>query len=49
MKQLVLAKKDPFGWSPKKWTAWARLILWSSTGNIVFFNEAQAVYDPDIP
>lgn len=49
MEQLVLAKKDRFGRSSEKMDSPGQICFMEVDGNIVFFNEAEAVYDPDAP
>ena len=49
MEQLVLAKKDRFGRSSEKMDSPGQICFMEVDGNIVFFNEAEAVCDPDAP
>ena len=47
LEQLVLAKKNRFGRSTEKMDDPAQIRFMEVDGKLVFFNEAEAVYDPD--
>lgn len=49
MEQLVLAKKNRFGRSSEKMDTPGQICFMEVDGNIVFFNEAEAVCDPNAP
>ena len=49
LEQLVLAKKDRFGRSSEKMEDAVQIRFMEVDGNIVFFNEAEAVCDLDAP
>ena len=49
LEQLVLAKKDRFGRSSEKMEDVEQIAFREVDGNIVFFNEAEAVCDLDVP
>ena len=49
LEQLVLEKKERFGRSSEKMEDPGQLCFMEVDGNIVFFNEAEAVYDPSVP
>ncbi|MCF0187194.1 MAG: IS66 family transposase, partial [Bacteroidaceae bacterium] len=47
MEQLILAKHNRFGRSSEKMDDYNQISFMEVDGNIVFFNEAEAIYDPD--
>lgn len=49
MEQLVLAKRNRFGRSSEKMEDAGQISFMEVDGTIIFFNEAEAVYDPDAP
>lgn len=49
MEQLVLAKQERFGRSSEKMTDATQICFMEIDGTIVFFNEAEAVADPNLP
>ena len=49
MEQLILAKKNRFGRSSEKMEDPDQICFKEVDGNIVFFNESEAVSDPEIP
>lgn len=49
MEQLILSKKERFGRSSEKMDDFSQISFMEVDGNIVFFNEAEAVSDLDAP
>lgn len=49
MEQLILSKKERFGRSSEKMEDFSQISFMEVDGNIVFFNEAEAVSDLDAP
>lgn len=49
MEQLVLGRQERFGRSSEKLTDHGQICFMEIDGEIVFFNEAEAVSDPDAP
>ena len=49
MEQLVLANRNRFGRSSEKMEDASQISFMEVDGTIIFFNEAEAVYDPEVP
>lgn len=49
MRQLILSKQERFGRSSEKLTDHGQICFMEVDGGIIFFNEAEAVIDPDAP
>lgn len=49
MEQLILSRKDRFGRSSERMEYPGQICFYEKDGNIVFFNEAEAVCDPEAP
>ena len=49
MEQLVLANRNRFGRSSEKMEDTSQISFMEVDGTIIFFNEAEAVYDPAVP
>ena len=47
MEQLVLSNKKRFGTSSEKMGIENQICFYEKDGNIVFFNESEAVFDPE--
>lgn len=49
MEQLILSKQELYGWSSEKLTDHGQICFMEADGEIIFFNEAEAVSDLDAP
>lgn len=49
MEQLILANRNRFGRSSEKMKDASQISFMEVDGTIIFFNEAEAVYDPEVP
>lgn len=49
MEQLILSKQERFGGSSEKLTDHGQICFMEADGEIIFFNEAEAVSDLDAP
>ena len=49
MEQLILSRQEPYGRSSEKLTDHGQISFMEADGEIIFFNEAEAVSDPDAP
>ena len=47
--QLILANKNRFGRSTEAMEDATQISFTEVDGNIIFFNEAEAIYNPDLP
>ncbi len=49
MEQLILSRQEPYGRSSEKLTDHGQICFMEADGEIIFFNEAEAVSDLDAP
>lgn len=49
MEQLILSRQERFGRSSEKMTDHGQICFAEVDGEVIFFNEAEAVSDPDAP